>query len=57
MSLLGQSLPKHDFRVASVYPSISDIIVQYGERRDGPKLEVAVKEESRPRVFHMPLPV
>ena len=36
MSLLGQSLPKRDVRVKSVHPSISDMMLQRRERRNGP---------------------
>jgi hypothetical protein len=37
-SEVGQSLPKRDVRVRSVYPSISDVILPRRERRewDGP---------------------
>jgi hypothetical protein len=36
MSQKGQSPPKRDVRVASVYSAISDIILQRSERRAGP---------------------
>jgi hypothetical protein len=38
MSQMGQSRPKRDVRVTSAYPSISDIILRRGERRDGVKV-------------------
>ena len=41
MSERGQSLPKRDVRVTSVCPSISDIILQRPERRDGPHSQYA----------------
>jgi hypothetical protein len=37
MSEMGQSLPNCDVRVTSVHPSISDMILQHHERRNGPK--------------------
>jgi hypothetical protein len=36
MSEMGQSLPNCDVRVASVHPSISDIMLQRRKRRNGP---------------------
>jgi hypothetical protein len=36
----GQSLPKCDVRLTSVYPSISDMIVRRDERRNGPTTNV-----------------
>jgi hypothetical protein len=38
MAEMGQSLPKRDVRVTSVYPSISDMMLQRHERRNGPIL-------------------
>ena len=38
-SEVGQSLPKRDVRVRSVYPSISDVILPRRERREGPAAE------------------
>jgi hypothetical protein len=40
MSEMGYSLPDCDVRVASVHPSISDIMRQRRERRNGPISEV-----------------
>ncbi len=37
---MGQSLPKRDVRVTSVYPSISDIILRRRERREGHQREL-----------------
>jgi hypothetical protein len=36
--MMGQSLPKPNVRVTSVYPSISDMILRCRERRKGPIL-------------------
>ena len=35
MSVMGQSLPNRDVRIASVCPPISDIILRRRERREG----------------------
>jgi hypothetical protein len=40
MSESAQSLPNCDVRVASVHPSISDIMLQRRERRNGPGADV-----------------
>ena len=41
MSVWGQSLPKRDVHVTSVHPSISDMMLQRRERRNGPLGDVA----------------
>jgi hypothetical protein len=43
MSAAGQSLLDCDVRVTSVHPSISDIMLQRRERRNGPMLSKKAK--------------
>ena len=52
MSPVGQSLPKRDFRVTSVHPSISDMTSRRGERR---KVPLAIIFVGRTEIVHMPI--
>jgi hypothetical protein len=48
MSEWGQSLPKRDIRVTSIYPSISDMILQLSKRRKGPEATIGGVERLAP---------
>jgi hypothetical protein len=48
MSEWGQSLPKRDIRVTSIYPSISDMILQLSKRRKGPEATIGGAERLAP---------
>ena len=48
-SALSHSLPKRDVRVTSVNPSISDMILQRRERRNGPNSDINSCVRSMPR--------
>ena len=47
MSLLGHSLPKRNVRVTCVHPSISEIMLQHNESRNGPEADNATPRRSR----------
>jgi len=51
MSQLGQSLPKRDARVASVYPSTSDMILRRREGRNGPDADIRHGVELTPNAL------
>jgi hypothetical protein len=47
MSVKGQSLPKRDVRVTSVYLSISDMTLRCRERREGPQTDLRIAANGR----------
>ena len=51
---LGQSLPKRDVRVTSVYPSISDMTLQRREGRKGPEAAYPAAKRIFPMLARLP---